>query len=454
MPVTPYFIPDIQIGISKVPETAINVPYELAAEFDGILVDSVVPYVPNLNLINDDDQVGDGTEFAKNPRPYNWTGSAVTLSSKMNTEFMAVMLRRFLGGVVTNTSPAAGVYDHAIVMQLRTARVPLMSTLAMILGGADVILASMAVDKFTISQSRTEEPRASVDLMGSGFHKRFSDSNSVQVLTGAGVTSGTYTLTFRGQTTSALAFGANAAAVQTALEALNNVAPAGADLVVSGTDIATGLTVTFQAGGAYGTNRTQTISLMEGLSSIGAAITTTTTPTQLVIPAPPAYHYLHGAAFSASLNNGQVIDLASEGVLSYQLQMQQSIQWESLPGIDQFMIANDVNSGAYMGTVFRGKRTLVPTIKMYLDSDLDEYYWTRKNLEITSLTITTKGQKIGATAYQYETEIKVPVSKQSSLMIDTESDRGAKTITLLPTKDPVSLGIVTARIRNGTATLV
>lgn len=57
--------------------------------------------------------------------------------------------------------------------------------------------------------------------------------NEVQSVTITGApTGGTFTLTYSGQTTSALAYNAAAATVQTALEALSNLAPA--DVVVTG----------------------------------------------------------------------------------------------------------------------------------------------------------------------------------------------------------------------------
>ncbi|WP_228981256.1 hypothetical protein [Streptomyces sp. DH12] len=58
-------------------------------------------------------------------------------------------------------------------------------------------------------------------------------TNEVQTLTvTGGPTGGTFTITFSGQTTAAIAYNATAAAVQTALEALSNVAPG--DITVTG----------------------------------------------------------------------------------------------------------------------------------------------------------------------------------------------------------------------------
>lgn len=58
-------------------------------------------------------------------------------------------------------------------------------------------------------------------------------TNEVQTLTvTGGPTGGTFTITWSGQTTSSLAYNATAAQVQTALEALSNIAPG--DVVVTG----------------------------------------------------------------------------------------------------------------------------------------------------------------------------------------------------------------------------
>lgn len=78
--------------------------------------------------------------------------------------------------------------------------------------------------------------------------------NEVETVT-VNATGGTFTLTFSGQTTAAIAFNATAGAVQSALEALSNIAPG--DITVTGGPEATG-PVTVEFRGAYaGTNVTQ-----------------------------------------------------------------------------------------------------------------------------------------------------------------------------------------------------
>ncbi|MFF8610782.1 hypothetical protein ACF06X_33290 [Streptomyces sp. NPDC015346] len=71
-------------------------------------------------------------------------------------------------------------------------------------------------------------------ITASGLYAPYAAvTNEVQTLTVTGApTGGTFTITFTGQTTAAIAYNATAAAVQTALEALSNVNPG--DIVVTG----------------------------------------------------------------------------------------------------------------------------------------------------------------------------------------------------------------------------
>jgi len=102
--------------------------------------------------------------------------------------------------------------------------------------------------------------------------------NEVQRVTISGSpTSGSFTLTFNGQTTGAIAFNASAAAVQTALEALSNIAP-GDVSVTGGPGPNVAYDITFL--GTYAiTNVTQMTadgSLLGGGSAPSVAVSTTT----------------------------------------------------------------------------------------------------------------------------------------------------------------------------------
>lgn len=85
-------------------------------------------------------------------------------------------------------------------------------------------------------------------LTASGLYAPYNAvANEVETLTVTGApTGGTFTITFSGQTTAAIAYNATAAAVQTALEGLSNVNPG--DITVTG-DAGGPWTLTF--GGQY-----------------------------------------------------------------------------------------------------------------------------------------------------------------------------------------------------------
>jgi len=98
--------------------------------------------------------------------------------------------------------------------------------------------------------------------------------SEVQTVTITGTpTGGTFTLTFSGQTTGTIAYNATASTVQTALEALSNIAPG--DVVCTGGPLpGTAVVVTF--GGQYaGTDVSQ-------MTASGAGLTGGTTPTVTV----------------------------------------------------------------------------------------------------------------------------------------------------------------------------
>jgi hypothetical protein len=94
------------------------------------------------------------------------------------------------------------------------------------------VLERVASGQTFVSALDAVNPTKGAGGAGVGYTETGLGTNEVQRLTIANATGGTYTLTFSGQTTSALAYNANAAAIQTALIALSNLATG--DVTVSG----------------------------------------------------------------------------------------------------------------------------------------------------------------------------------------------------------------------------
>lgn len=175
-----FLLSDLQVAMSLLPESAINTPYQTSADFVGMRLNSLPPQVPQVQTVDNMDMIGGGDEFADDVRLYNWLQQPLTLGGKLNSETAAMWLLRALNGTVTNAAVTAlHSYDHSAPMQTRAqGRTPKYTTLIMNLGGADIVLASMAVNSFSISQQGTNEPQFAVEVIGTGKFQRLRDITS------------------------------------------------------------------------------------------------------------------------------------------------------------------------------------------------------------------------------------------------------------------------------------
>jgi hypothetical protein len=172
-----FLLSDLQVAMSVLPESAINTPYQLSADFMGMRLNAMPPMVPQAQTQDDADMIGGGDEFANDVRLYNWLQQPHTINGKLNSETAGNWLLRALMGTVTDAVvTATKSWDHSAPMQTRAqGRTPKYTTLIMNLGGADVLAASMAVNSFTISQQGTAEPTFSVEVIGTGKFQRLRD---------------------------------------------------------------------------------------------------------------------------------------------------------------------------------------------------------------------------------------------------------------------------------------
>ncbi len=104
------------------------------------------------------------------------------------------------------------------------------------------------------------------------LNQTFNTANGIQTAQiGTGTTGGDFTLTYGGQTTAAIPFNASPGQVQTALEALSNLAPG--DVTVTGNAGGT-YTITFSEAYLNGTPATTVTADATGLTPAGRTITT------------------------------------------------------------------------------------------------------------------------------------------------------------------------------------
>lgn len=165
-----YQLSDQEVFISKLAETDINTPYELAAEMVGIRLNSQMPPIPEPTLMTDD-MIGDGTERSLVLRGGWWKPNEVTIAGQINTETAARLGGRCLGGTRTSTAVTVG-QSYNVITKTQTkaqGRIPKLTTFGTLLGGYDFIYPSMGVNSFEISFEGEGNVNFSAALINTGY---------------------------------------------------------------------------------------------------------------------------------------------------------------------------------------------------------------------------------------------------------------------------------------------
>jgi hypothetical protein len=143
--------------------------------------------------------------------------------------------------------------------------------------------------------------RGEPQLSGGGIARRMEDNKLRYLVVSADATAGTFTITVAGQTTTAIAYNASAATVQTALVALSNVAPG--DVVCSGGPLATS-PVRIEWQGAFLNELAPAMSVTSSVTD-GTATLSRLSPSPTALPLIPIsgkHISVYGAAAHADLD--------------------------------------------------------------------------------------------------------------------------------------------------------
>lgn len=179
-----FLLSDIVGGMSAAPESAVNTPYTLSADFLGMKANGVPPPVPGAESIDDSDMIMGGSEFADDVWLYNWLQNPYSFGGKLNTETAARWFLRALMGTITDAVvTATKSWDHSVVMQTRAqGRTPKYTTVVLQLGGANFLFCSMAVNSFSISQNGTAVPQFQCEVIGTGKYQKVSDISPALII--------------------------------------------------------------------------------------------------------------------------------------------------------------------------------------------------------------------------------------------------------------------------------
>ncbi|MCX4885862.1 hypothetical protein [Streptomyces sp. NBC_00847] len=246
-----------------------------------------VPTIADTNMIPTRSELSAGTEFSAYIAAMDgWT----VANQEIDTPDMADTYDSTIPGSDKADSSSFTFYEDELAADLETTFAKGTVGYVVILRKGD-IPANNSMDVFPIRVA-SQSPQYTADNEAAKFMATCSitsrplqgapvpaaGTDEVQTVTITGTpTGGTYTLTLSGQTTAGISYDATASAVQSALEALSNIAP-GDVVCAGGPHPGTAVTVTF--GGAYdGADVPQMTASAAGLTggtSPDVTVTTTT----------------------------------------------------------------------------------------------------------------------------------------------------------------------------------
>lgn len=160
--------------LDKVRESTYNTPQTTGSNYERVVSDQNVVFIPNPEKRNDLGRAG--SEFATTQCNTYWTPTAISING--DVDFNGIMARlglRAVGGTITDTTVvSAAAFKHSAPMlsSASSLQLPSFNAIADIPGsGADYLYTGMVVDRYRLSQDGSEVAKVSVDLIGSGKHR-------------------------------------------------------------------------------------------------------------------------------------------------------------------------------------------------------------------------------------------------------------------------------------------
>lgn len=164
-----FLLNDVELWVSKLPETAFNTHYTAGAEFEKVRSSQPVSLMPNFDFTTDAGKPGNGSEFATQRCLVNTQHPTIPVQDEVNAEMAGRLLLRSLGGTVTAANVTGSAYKHTCPMLPKASGLQLPSmTVIDKLGAADFLYGGVVVERFKLSQNRADAPLFECDLVGSG----------------------------------------------------------------------------------------------------------------------------------------------------------------------------------------------------------------------------------------------------------------------------------------------
>lgn len=160
-------IESTQIAISKTVEGSFNTPEATDANYEWLPTTDPFFILPKVEKLNDGQRTG--RNAASHICNSYFSPTQIGVKDDVDTTVPARLFRRALGGSVTSTLVATGVYDHTFaILPPQTGDVLPSFSGASVLGDASFKLAGLMVDKIKFSQKNSDRVQHESSIVGSG----------------------------------------------------------------------------------------------------------------------------------------------------------------------------------------------------------------------------------------------------------------------------------------------
>lgn len=161
---------DILMGLSKLPETALNTIFTTAGDFETLTTQTPQVLIPQMEKSNNANRVGLGSEFPTLFCNKYWVPPEIAIQDVVDTYNGGRLALRAVGGTVTDSvSGTTGFLHTAAMLPPASGRQLPASDLLASLGGAKYIYGGLVVDRFRLSQQRADDVQYEAALVGTGF---------------------------------------------------------------------------------------------------------------------------------------------------------------------------------------------------------------------------------------------------------------------------------------------
>lgn len=445
-----FLTPDLELFMSKVREATFNAPPALGADYLRITTQNPNIFLPEMQKSDDAGRAGNASELATAQCNEYWMPPAFPVADRANFDTFGRLWMRAMGGTPAapvNVAGAAWRHKASWLPKAQGLQLP-GTTIISALGGANYLTPGCIVGSARMSQDGAEPVQCQFNLLGTGKHKSPHNIGTAQVITATAAGTVTATGNAKVVITSANMPGSPLTIL---FAVVNGDTPtvwagkaraaiaahpiAGLFFAVSGATTAIVLTTRFIQANDSTLNAALDNDTSTGITP--APNSTPTTPSDVTLPAAPAFACLDSESFLSYTDDIGLQDLTLGcRARNWSVEHNNTPQPTDDRCIgDPKQIENDyaITTGPglakYLQKISRGPRTLTASITYLLDAIIPQQIKMARNVLLTNVTFGARGAVLDAGGPTYES-LKVIIPQAWFSVISGVDSNGKAALTL------------------------